>query len=280
MGTEAEGELYAVALTPDGARVAAAGFTAQSWDGSFALYIFDTASGRLLARLPGLAAPIQHLAFSADGTRLAAALGGRAGIKVWDARNGRLQFEDTAFTGPTRMVAFDGAGRLAASSADGSVRLYAPDGRRIAQRTPVQGARPYGIAFSPEGSLLVLGFEDRLRVEVLSTADLRTVFAPDVAGLAGEGLPAVAWAHDERGGLQLYASGYARHNRPPGRGRGADARTGRQRRHGQHRQAGASRAPPSTGRRAWPGGAAAAAGAGRACSIRRWSRRPIRSANS
>lgn len=216
MGPEAEGELYAVALTPDGARVAAAGFTARSWDSSFALYIFDANTGRLLARLPGLAAPVQHLAFSADGTRLAAALGGRAGIKVWDARNGRLQFEDTSFTGPARMVAFDAAGRLAASSADGSVRLYAADGRRLAQRTPVQGARPYGIAFSPEGSLLVLGFEDRLRVEVLAASDLRTVLVPDVAGLAGEGLPAVTWAHDGRGGLQLYAGGYARHNRPAG----------------------------------------------------------------
>jgi hypothetical protein len=216
MGIEAEGELYAVALTPDGTRVAAAGFTARSWDSSFALYMFDAASGRLLARLPGLAAPVQHLAFSADGARLAAALGGRAGIKVWDARNGRLQFEDTGFAGPARMVAFDGAGRLAASSADGSVRIYAPDGRRLAQRTPVQGARPYGIAFSPEGALLALGFEDRLRVEVLSTSDLRTVLVPDVSGLAGEGLPAVAWAHDERGGLQLHAAGYARHNRQPG----------------------------------------------------------------
>jgi hypothetical protein len=215
MGAEAEGELYAVALTPDGARVAAAGFTARSWDSSFALYIFDSNSGRLLARLPGLAAPVQHLAFSADGTRLAAALGGRAGIKVWDARNGRLQFEDTGFAGPARMVVFDAAGRLAASSADGSVRLYAPDGRRLAQRTPQQGARAYGIAFSPEGSLLALGFEDRLRVEVLSTADLRTVLVPDVAGLGGEGLPAVAWAHDGHGGLQLYAGGYARQNRAP-----------------------------------------------------------------
>ncbi len=216
MGPEAEGELYAVALTPDGARVAAAGYTARSWDSSFALYIFDARTGRLAARLPGLAAPVQHLAFSADGTRLAAALGGRAGIKVWDARNGRLLFEDTAFTGPTRMVAFDAAGRLAASSADGSVRLYAPDGRRLAQRTPVQGARPYGIAFSPEGALLALGYEDRLRVEVLSTADLRTVLVPDTTGLAGEGLPAVAWTHDARGGVQLNAGGYARLNRPGG----------------------------------------------------------------
>jgi len=210
LGADAEGELYAVALTPDGARVAAAGFTGHGWDSAFALYIFDARSGRLMARLPGLPAPVQHLAFSADGARLAAALGGRAGIKVWDARNGRLLFEDTAFTGPARMVAFDPAGRLAASAADGAVRLYGADGRRIAQRTPVPGGRPYGIAFSPEGALLVVGYEDRLRAEVLSATDLRTVLLPDVSGLAGEGLPAVAWAHDGRGGVQLHAAGYAR----------------------------------------------------------------------
>ncbi|WP_137125423.1 caspase family protein [Roseomonas sp. HF4] len=213
MGTGPEGELYAVAMTPDGARVAAAGFTARSWDGGFALYLFDARTGRLQARLPGLAAPVQHLAFSPDGTRLAAALGGRAGIKVWDARNGRLVFEDGAYTGPARMVAFDAAGRLAASSADGGIRVYAPDGQRIANRTPVQGARPYGIAFSPDGSLIAVGFEDRLRVEVLAAADLRAVFAPDVSGLAGEGLPAVTWAHDARGGVQLHAAGYARPQR-------------------------------------------------------------------
>ena len=51
---------------------------------------------------------------------------------------------------------------------------------------------------------------------MLAASDLRTVLVPDVAGLAGEGLPAVTWAHDGRGGLQLYAGGYARHNRPAG----------------------------------------------------------------
>ncbi|MBR0683212.1 hypothetical protein GXW74_22180 [Roseomonas eburnea] len=210
IGTEAEGELYAVAMTPDGARVAAAGFTARSWDSGFALYIHDARTGRLMARLPGLAAPVQHLAFSADGTRLAAALGGRAGVKVWDARNGRLLFEDTAYTGPARMVAFDAAGRLAASSADGGIRLYGAEGQRLGSRVPVPGGRPYGLAFSPEGSLIAVGYEDRLRVEVLSATDLRTVFVPDAGGLAGEGLPAVTWAHDGRGGVQLHAAGYAR----------------------------------------------------------------------
>lgn len=232
LGADAEGELYAVALTPDGARVAAAGFTGHGWDNAFALYLFEARTGRLLARLPGLAAPVQHLAFSPDGARLAAALGGRAGIKVWDARNGRLLFEDTAFAGPARMVAFDPAGRLAASAADGTVRLYGADGRKLAQRVPVQGARPYGIAFSPEGALLVVGYEDRLRAEVLSASDLRTVLLPDVTGLSGEGLPAVAWAHDGRGGVQLHAAGYARHARTspaapaPQQRRGAAAPSG------------------------------------------------------
>jgi hypothetical protein len=205
-----EGELYAVALSPDGARAFAAGHTGYAWDGAFAIYVFDTATGAVLARLPGLPAPVQHLAVSADGALLAAALGGRAGIRVWDARSGRLLWEDQAYAGPARMVAFAGD-RLAATGADGRVRVHeARQGRKLAERAPVQGARPFGVAFSPDGSLIAVGFEDRLRVEVLAAADLRLVFAPETAGLAGEGLPAVAWAADGRGGVQLHAAGYAR----------------------------------------------------------------------
>ncbi|WP_408612010.1 WD40 repeat domain-containing protein, partial [Falsiroseomonas oryzae] len=111
IGTEAEGELYAVALTPDGTRAFAAGYTGSAWDGAFCIYVFDLRTSALVARLPGLPAPVQHLAVSADGERLAAALGARAGIRVWDARNGRALWEDTAYGGPARTVGFspDGA---------------------------------------------------------------------------------------------------------------------------------------------------------------------------
>lgn len=213
IGTGPEGELYAVALSPDGARLVAGGFTARTWDASFGLYIYDARTGRLFARLMGLDAPANHIAFSADGRRIAAGLSGRAGVKVWDATNGRVLFEDRNFSGPVRMVAFDRAGRLAASAADGTVRLYGPDHRQLATRVPLQGGRPFGIAFSPDAALLAVGYENRLRVEILSTADLRTVLLPDVAGLTGEGLPAVTWAHDGQGGVQLHAAGYARHAR-------------------------------------------------------------------
>ncbi len=225
---EAEGELYAVALSPDGRRAFAAGYTGATWDRAFAIYVFDTTTGRLAARLPGLPAPVQHLAVSPDGTRLAAALGGRAGIRVWDARNGSALWDDAGALGPVRMVAFDPAGeRLAATSADGRVRIFDRQGRRIAERIPQQGARPFGLAWSPDGGLIAIGFEDRLRVEVLSAADLRTVFTPDVAGLQGEGLPALAWAHDGRGGVQLHAAGYARRAVAANNARGGAADTTR-----------------------------------------------------
>ncbi|MBL6453835.1 caspase family protein [Belnapia sp. T6] len=221
IGTAEDGELYAVAMSPDGRRVAAAGFTGQSWDGVFCLYLYDARSGRLLARLSGLPAPVQHLAFSADGRRLAAALGARAGIRVWDATSGQTLFEDAAgYGGPARMLAFDRAGRLASTAADGHVRIYDPAGRRLADRVPLAGARPFGLAWSPDGGLVAIGYEDRLRVEILAAADLRSVALPDITGLTGEGLPAVAWAGDGQGGVQLHAAGYARLATPitpPGR---------------------------------------------------------------
>ncbi|MFT8247001.1 caspase family protein [Roseomonas sp. BN140053] len=216
IGPGEEGELYAVALAPDGSRVFTGGSTGRAWDGTFSIYVFDVGTGRLAARLPGLPAPVQHLALSADGNRLAAALGGRAGVRVWDARNGTLLFEDRDYAGPARVVAFDAAGRLAASAADGRVRLYDAAGRKLADRAPVTGGRPFGLAFSPDRTLLAVGFEDRLRVEVLSLPELRGVLVPDVSGLGGEGLPAVAWAGDGHGGVQLHAAGYARVTSPGG----------------------------------------------------------------
>ncbi len=167
MGPGQEGELDAVAWRPTApawwspAIPAPPGITASA----STVRCPHRAAAGALHRLP---APVQHLAFSADGARLAAGFAGRTGVKVWDAANGRLLFEDTAYGGPVRMVAFDAAGRLATSSVDGAVRLYGPDGRRIAQRVPVQGGRPHGIAFSPDGGLIGIGFEDRLRVEVVS----------------------------------------------------------------------------------------------------------------
>jgi hypothetical protein len=210
IGAEAEGEIYAVALSPDGSRAFLGGWTGFAWDGAFAIYVFDTRTRRMQGRLTGLPAPVNHLAVSPDGRRLAAALAGRGGIREWDTTSWQQTILADNLGGPVWMLAYGAEGRLAASSADGRVRVWDASRRLLAERAAQQGARPFGLAFSPDGSLLAVGFENRLRVEVLGATDLLPRYAPDVTGLSGEGLPAVAWAHDGRGGLQLLAAGYAR----------------------------------------------------------------------
>ena len=213
IGTAEAGEIYAVALTPDGKRLFAAGATGGQWDGSFCVYVFDTAKAALAFLLPGLPAPVNDLAVSADGARFAAGLAA-GGVRVWDAATGKPLFADRDYRGPVRALAFDRHGRLFSTAADGQVRGYAPDGTRFAAAATPAGLPPWGLAVSPDGDLLAVTSatadrDGRLHLDILSAATLAPVAAPDTAGLHGEGLLTASWAADGRGGVQLLAAGYA-----------------------------------------------------------------------
>jgi hypothetical protein len=213
IGDGEEGELYAVAMTPDGRRVYAAGATGGQWDGTFSVYAFSTERARLEGALPGFPAPVNDLAVSPDGSRLAIGLAA-GGIRVWEIGGAIRQiFEDRNYAGPVRAVAWGGH-RLFAAAADGRVRAYDVPGsqapRKLAESQPASGLRPWGLAASPDGGLVAVTYENAMRVDVLNAATLATSFRPDTSGLAGEGLLAVAWSSDGCCGAQLLAAGYAR----------------------------------------------------------------------
>ena len=213
IGPGHEGEVYAVAITPDGRRVFAAGATGGSWDGSFSIDLFDVETARMIGRLPDLPSPVEDLAVSRDGALLAAGLA-KGGVRVWNARNGKPVFADAAYRGPVRRVVFGRDNTLYTTAADGFVRHYDAAGKPAARVALPGGLRPWGLAVSPDGGLVAVTAESRdragrLLVEVLSAGRLAHVFTPDTAGLPGEGLLAVAWAADADGGTRLLAGGYA-----------------------------------------------------------------------
>src|SRR5262249_13868811 len=161
------GKINAVALSPDGRTVAAAGWTGYDWDGSNSIYLFDWESGRLLRRLTGLPREIGHLAYSRDGAFLVATLGG-AGMRLYRTQDYTQVASDTEYGDGSYGTDFDTAGRLVTASYDGFVRLYDRAGKLRTKRKAPGGARPLGVVFSPDGTRVAVGYIDSTSVDVLS----------------------------------------------------------------------------------------------------------------
>ena len=103
LGAGDEGKLFAVALSPDGGMVALGGWTGYEWDKSHSIFLFDRGSGRLLRRITGLPNVVNHLAFSPDGRTLAASLGDKNGVRLFNVVDGRLLGEDRDYGGASSL---------------------------------------------------------------------------------------------------------------------------------------------------------------------------------
>jgi WD40 repeat protein len=206
------GKVYAVALSPDGATIAAGGWATAGPPTH--IYLFDRAGGRMTGRLGGLPSVALHLVFSPAGDRLAATLGGGGGVRLYHRNAGGGWVEaarDTDYGDASYVAAFAADGRLATTSLDGHVRLYDPDLKLIAKRATTSGKWPTGVAFSPAGDKLAVGFQDTTAVEILNGRDLTPRPGPDVSNMDALGsfygrpfLSSVAWSSD---GSYLYAGG-------------------------------------------------------------------------
>jgi DNA-binding beta-propeller fold protein YncE len=198
------GKVYAVAISPDGTLVAAGGWTGATGQPK-QIYLFDRATGALVQRLAGVPNVVHHLVFSPTGQYLATTLGGTHGLRVYDRDAGWSErARDATYGASSYGAAFAADGRLATTSVDGHLRLYDRAFQRVATVTAPDGTQPYGLAFTPTGDRLAVGYYDTPAVSLMDGHTLAPLSSPPTQGLDNGSLSQVAWSAD---GTTLYAGG-------------------------------------------------------------------------
>lgn len=201
-----EGQLFAVAVSPDGKTVVTGGWTGWDWDGSASLYFFDIASGDLVKRVGGFKDAIHALHWSRDGEHLLVGLQGRGGLHRLRVADGRIVASDPQYL--DKIMEIDerpSDGLVAVVALDGNARLYDRDFALLGRRPVPGGSKPSSARFSPDGRLLAVGFIDRPALTVLNSRDLGEAFRPAVDTLRDQAsFTSVAWSSD---GRHLYAGG-------------------------------------------------------------------------
>ena len=143
-----EDRVYAVAISPDGQRAAAANRRGHVW-----LWPLQGAA-------PGQKLPLKgsSLAFSPDGKTLAVGSTDKR-VKRYDLTEQRALPPLAGHEGPVYAVAYSPAGLLASAGLDATVRLWSPDGAPAGE---LRGAKKWirTLAFSPDGKLLAAGGAD------------------------------------------------------------------------------------------------------------------------
>ncbi len=215
IGTGEEGKLFTGALTPDGTLAAVAGTTGAEWDYTTSVYLFDTASGRLLRRIEGLDNSILQIAFSGSGRYLAGLFPEGRGLRVWDVATGRELARDLDYShGDSYGVDWHGDDRLVTACDDGNLRLYQfTDGRlQRTARQPVSKHQPYSAHFSPDGRRIAVGFLNSPDVMIMSGGDLSFLSNANTTGIK-DVLNSITWARDGNGlaagGRWFSKGGYA-----------------------------------------------------------------------
>ena len=208
IGHRMEGEIRAVAISPDGKTVACGGITGKSWENAYSVYLFNRRSGEMIRRLNGIDGSIHDLAYSKNGRFLA--VGFYKGVRVYRTPDYTLVDYDLSYGSRCSSTDFNSKEQLATASYDGFIRLYKVSDKgldSIAKQKAPSGTQLFSLKFSADGRKLAVGYlkykNSPPTIDVFSSHNLKYLYSPDTRGLK-RNLEVVAWSADGN----LYAGGY------------------------------------------------------------------------
>jgi WD40 repeat protein len=165
------------------------------------------------------------LTFSPDGRYIAATLGGRNGLRIFDRdKDWAAAFRDDQYGGNSFGAEFSPDGWLVTTSYDGLIRRYAyeatsdrPNYHRVGEplKAP-SGDRPRGVAFCRGGTRVAVGYDDAAAVDILDGATLKHLGGhrpADARANPAGGFDQVAWSDDCQALLAVGAVHYPQDRR-------------------------------------------------------------------
>lgn len=202
-----EGILAGCAISPNGKTVVFGGSTGYTWDKTTSVYIYDAASGTMKHRIKGFPDTILDIVFSSSGEFMVVTLATSNGIRIYNATNWNLIKSYTDYGSECNNAVFDKSGRMATVCYDGRIRLYNSSFGKEKEVRTTGDKKPASISFTPDGSLLAVGFRDDDKIQVYDGRNLKLLYEPDISGtnLNNERLVKVSFSYD---GSKL-AAGYS-----------------------------------------------------------------------
>lgn len=205
IGQGFEGNLYALAVSPDGLTAAVSGWTAYEWNKSISIYFFDLSSGVMTGAIGGVNEVVNNMRYSPDGQLLYAALANQKGIRVFDAQSLSEVFSDPDYGDNTIGIDFTDEGGFITSSHDSSIRLYGPNFQLLRQQALKFAKQPTAVRYSPDKKHLAVGFMDRAGVLILDPKSLMLKDTLDTSCISQQrNMPRVFWS---KSGSRIYAYG-------------------------------------------------------------------------
>lgn len=200
-----EGQILALAVSPDGQRVAAGGWTCWDWERASCVYVLDTQSGELIKRVRGFPDAIGALAWSRDGRHLAVGLQGRGGLRILRTDSFAQVAADREYADKVMELDYGPGGQLAAVSLDGRLRTYGLDQRLQGRIRLASGQSLAVVRYAPDGERLAVGSLDAAAVSIVDARSLQPLAVRRLeADAAQRNLSNLAWSGD---GALLYAAG-------------------------------------------------------------------------